>query len=166
MLHMASTPTVRLTSCLRLYAGSRSAAGSPSWRSCCSCTCSSSAAYPCLWGVDAWNWFAWSLWWQDSPGCTPFSGCRSSPRWRFFCLRSWHSRPRTSAQVRWDRCWTWAQRRAPLRWISDPRPCTPPKAGGLDHLFRRINFSIPGHGMWFLKNCISFSWSEEIIVIG
>ena len=38
--------------------------------------------------------------------------------------------------------------------------------GGLNHLFQRIIFSILGHGKWFLKNCISFSWSEEIIVIG
>ena len=39
-------------------------------------------------------------------------------------------------------------------------------AGELNHLFRRIIFSIIGHCMWFLKNCISFSWSEENIVIG
>ena len=39
-------------------------------------------------------------------------------------------------------------------------------AGGLNHLFRRIIFSIHGYGKWFLKNCISFLWSEEIIVIG
>ena len=26
--------------------------------------------------------------------------------------------------------------------------------GGLNHLFRRIIFSILGHGKWFLKNCI------------
>ena len=36
--------------------------------------------------------------------------------------------------------------------------------GGLNHLFRRIIFSILEHGKWLLKNCISFSWSEEIIV--
>ena len=29
--------------------------------------------------------------------------------------------------------------------------------GGLNHLFRRIIFSIHGHGKWFL-NCISFLW--------
>ena len=39
-------------------------------------------------------------------------------------------------------------------------------SGGLNHLFRRIIFSIHGHGKWFLKNCISFLWSGEIIVIG
>ena len=39
-------------------------------------------------------------------------------------------------------------------------------SGGLNHLFQRISFSILGHGKLFLKNCISFSWSEEIIVIG
>ena len=42
-----------------------------------------------------------------------------------------------------------------------------PIAGGLNHLFRRIIFSI--HGQWrgkcFLKNCISFLRSEDIIVI-
>ena len=38
-------------------------------------------------------------------------------------------------------------------------------AGGLNNLFRRIIFSIQGHGKKFLKNCISFSWSAEIIVI-
>jgi len=37
--------------------------------------------------------------------------------------------------------------------------------GGLNHLFRRIIFSIHGHGKWFMKNCISFLWSEKIIVI-
>ena len=37
---------------------------------------------------------------------------------------------------------------------------------GLNHLFRRIFFSVHGHSKWFLKNCISFLWSEEIIVIG
>ena len=35
----------------------------------------------------------------------------------------------------------------------------------MNHLFLRIIFSIHGHGKWFLKNCISFLWSE-IIVIG
>ena len=38
--------------------------------------------------------------------------------------------------------------------------------GGLNHLLQRINFSILGHGMWFLKNCISLLWYEEILVIG
>jgi len=38
--------------------------------------------------------------------------------------------------------------------------------GGLNHLIRQIIFSIHGHGKWFLKNCITFLWSEEIIVIG
>ena len=37
-------------------------------------------------------------------------------------------------------------------------------AGGLNQLFRRIIFSILGHGKWYLKNCVSFSWPEEIIV--
>ena len=36
---------------------------------------------------------------------------------------------------------------------------------GVNHLFRRIIFSIQRHGYWFLKNCILFLWSEEIIVI-
>ena len=36
-------------------------------------------------------------------------------------------------------------------------------SGGSNHLFRRIIVSIQGHGKWFLKNCFSFSWSEEII---
>ena len=35
--------------------------------------------------------------------------------------------------------------------------------GGLNHLFRRIIFSILGHSK---NNCILFSWSEEIIVNG
>ena len=36
--------------------------------------------------------------------------------------------------------------------------------GGWNHLFWRIIFSIHGHGKWYLKNCISFLWSVEIIV--
>ena len=39
-------------------------------------------------------------------------------------------------------------------------------SGGTNHLFRRIIYHIHGHGKWFLKKCISFLWSEEIIVIG
>ena len=38
--------------------------------------------------------------------------------------------------------------------------------GGFNDLFRRIIFRIHRHGKWFLKNCISYFWSEEIIVVG
>ena len=44
--------------------------------------------------------------------------------------------------------------------------CRCTKTGGLNHLFRRNIVCIHGHGKWFLKNCISYLWSEEIIVIG
>ena len=40
------------------------------------------------------------------------------------------------------------------------------ESGGLNHLFRLIIFSIHGDGKWYLKNCISFYWPKEIIVIG
>ena len=43
---------------------------------------------------------------------------------------------------------------------------TDTSTGGWNHLFWLIIFSIRGHGKWFLKNCISFLWFEEIIVIG
>ena len=39
-------------------------------------------------------------------------------------------------------------------------------SGGLNNLFQLIIFSIHAHGKWFLKNCISFLWSEDILVIG
>ena len=38
--------------------------------------------------------------------------------------------------------------------------------GGLNHLFRRINFSILRHGMWFLKTCISVLLPEATLVLG
>ena len=48
-------------------------------------------------------------------------------------------------------------------FLNEPRTVI---TGGLNHLFRRIIFSIHGHGIWFLKNRIQFLCSEEIIVIG
>ena len=37
--------------------------------------------------------------------------------------------------------------------------------GGMNHLFRRINFSILEHGMWFLKTCISVLLPEATLVL-
>ena len=39
-------------------------------------------------------------------------------------------------------------------------------SGGLNLLFRRINFSILGHGTWFLKTCISVLLPEATLVLG
>ena len=39
-------------------------------------------------------------------------------------------------------------------------------SGRLNHLFRRINFSILGHGIWFLKTCISVLLPEATLVHG
>ena len=102
----------------------------------------------------------------------PLPGCRSRPRrWNFnhrytnaiFCLCNF--------SVMWnERIVVYVlQANASKMHVNDGFKCllmVPADKNNLNHSFRRINFSILRHGIWFLKTCILVLLPEATLVLG